>query len=80
MLGERIDAKLRDYLEWWHGKPDNPESQVAYYRCLGCRGLVTWNGIRKGGCNCGTSNKVRGAILKWHEKVRLLMMPWSYRA
>lgn len=80
MFGEWVDAKLRAYLESWHGAPDDPMHQVAYHRCLGCHKLVTWRSIRNGGCPCGMSNKVRGAVLRPLEKLRLLLAPWSYRA
>lgn len=79
MFGESVDAKIRGYLEYWHGTPDDPEHQVPYYRCLGCHKLVTWKSIRKGGCPCGMSNKIRPAVLQPWEKLRLLLAPWSYR-
>ena len=61
------------YLTYWHGRGE-PE-QHDYYRCHGCRRLVTWHAIRKGGCLCGLSNKLGPAVLTTWEKVRLLLLP-----
>lgn len=66
------------YLVRWHGRGD--AHQHDYYRCHGCRRIVTWHAIRKGGCTCGVSNKLSPARLRWHEKLRLLCLPfWCVR-
>ena len=64
------------WISYWHGHGDDA-TQWRYYRCDGCKGIVTWNDIALGGCDCGMSNKVRPAALTRVEKVRILVLPWS---
>lgn len=71
-----IEQPIKRYLEWVHGAPGSPERQWMFYRCEGCKGIVNWKQIAKGGCDCGLSNRIRGARLRWHEKLRLLVAPW----
>ena len=64
------------YLTYWHGYGGDT-GQWRYYRCEGCRHIVTWNDIAIGGCACGISNKLRPAVLTRMEKTRILILPWS---
>ena len=70
-----IENKISGYLDFWHGSGGN--NQVRYYRCEGCRNLVTWHSIRKGGCNCGLSPKIRPAVMSFCDKAKCLLVPWS---
>ena len=72
MVGEKL---LKRRLDKWHGVPD-AAYQYAYYRCLGCRALVTWAAIKKGGCYCGESNRLAPARLTRWEMIRLTLFPW----
>ncbi len=65
---------LERWLRWWHGR--GTATQDPYFRCHGCRRIVTWVAIRQGGCTCQLSNKLSPAALRWHERVRLVVMPW----
>lgn len=76
MIGA-IENPIKRYLAHFHGAPADPSRQYAYYRCECCRGLVTWNQIRAGGCKCGTGSRIRAAHLSFGEKVRMLLCPWS---
>lgn len=67
---------VRPWLEWWHGKKDAPH-QHEYYRCRGCRRIVTWNMIHKGGCDCDTARELVPAKLTFMEEWRVLVMPWT---
>ncbi len=64
------------WLNYWFGD-GFAETQYRFYRCDGCKGIVTWNDIKAGGCDCGTSIKIRPAVLTRAEKFRLLVLPWS---
>lgn len=57
----------------WHGRGEG--DQAEYYRCRGCRRIITWRAIQKGGCDCG-SRHLSPARLAWWEKVRLVLLPW----
>ena len=81
MIGTRIqrwkqplDNVVIRYLTSWHGRGE--PHQHEYYRCHGCKSIVTWKAIRKGGCLCGLSHKLGPAVLTWWEKTRLIMTPW----
>ena len=67
-----------NYLERRHGKPD-ADYQYQFYRCAGCTGLVTWNMIKRGGCNCFSSNQLRPTYPSMLERIRLLVLPWTVR-
>ena len=69
-----VEQRLEAYLARWHGRGE-PE-QYPYYRCRGCRHLVTWNQIRRGGCDCQISNQLTPAQVRWWECGRLLLLPW----
>jgi hypothetical protein len=68
-----ITPVLVQWMLYWHGRGE--AHQQDYYRCRGCRKLVTWRHIRTGGCACGTSNQVSPALLTRWEKVRLILFP-----
>lgn len=70
--------RLEQYLASWHGRGDAPY-QFQYYRCHGCHRLISWNQIRKGGCDCGTSNKLSPTNIRFWEKAQLLLTPWRWR-
>lgn len=68
-----MERLLLRYLTWMHGRGE--AHQHDYYRCNGCRRIVTWHAIRKGGCTCG-ENRMRATYLQWWEKLRLILFPW----
>ncbi len=69
---------LERWLRWWHGR--GMAEQDPYFRCHGCRRIVTWKAIAQGGCTCKLSNKLSPAALRWDERVRLLVLPfWCVR-
>jgi len=72
-----VEPPLARWLQAWHGQ--GAPHQADYYRCHGCRRLVTHVVIRQGGCDCGMSNKLSPAVLRWQDKVRLLCLPWTLR-
>lgn len=74
---ETVEQPIKRYLDYWHGAPVDPVRQRQFYRCDGCHRLVTWHRIREGGCLCGIGSRVRTASLRWHEKVRLIVFPWT---
>ena len=67
---------LRPWMEWWHGRKDAPH-QHLYYRCRGCRQVVTWNTIHKGGCSCDMARELVPARLSFTEELRIVMAPWT---
>lgn len=69
---ERLATK---HLDYWHGIGE--AHQYRYYRCVGCRQLITHKRIHKGGCGCGLSNEVRPAVLTLSDKARCLFLPWT---
>ena len=64
----------RRWLRAWHGTGD--VHQYEFFRCQGCRRLVTFHHISTGGCACRESSKVSPAALRWGDKTRLLYLPW----
>ena len=70
-----IETWLTRWLISWHGSGE--AHQYMFYRCHGCRSLLTWRRIRAGGCACRISNKVSPAVLAWREKARALVLPWT---
>ena len=72
-----VEVKLQEWLNYWHGQGE--PWQYRYYRCHGCQGIVTQKMIEHGGCWCGTSKKVSPAPLRFREKVKLLLIPWTFR-
>lgn len=72
-----LERRLEAYLAGWHGRGE--AHQYSYYRCLGCRRLVSWNQIRRGGCDCGMSNKLSPTNVRWWETAQLLLTPWRWR-
>lgn len=67
----------RRWLAYWHGR--GAPHQHEYFRCEGCRRLVTWRRIHAGGCRCRSSIKLRPAMLSRADKARLLWAPWTVR-
>lgn len=73
-----VEPCLDRWLVWWHGRGE--AHQYQYYRCHGCRWLVSWHAIRKGGCTCGVSTRLSPARLTSWEMVRLVVLPfWGVR-
>ena len=75
MLGESL---LDRWLTYWHGQ--GTDEQWRYYRCHGCRRLVSWHAIRKGGCTCGLSNKlspIGPPLLSRWRIAALVFFPWA---
>ena len=70
-----IEVFGRPWLVWWHGEGE--AHQYQFYRCHGCRAIVTHRHIRAGGCRCHESVKISPAKLRTGEKVRLLLLPWT---
>ena len=70
-----IDPIGRRWLAYWHGEGE--AHQYQFYRCHGCRRMVTYHIIRSGGCRCFESAKVSPTKLSVVDKVRLLYVPWS---
>jgi len=68
------DAIGGRWLRWWHGEGE--AHQYQFYRCHGCRALVTWHQIRAGGCPCHESSKISPTHLRLGAKARLLFLPW----
>ncbi len=69
-----LDRALYAWLVHWHGRGE--PSQHDYYRCHGCRRVVTWRAIKTGGCRCDLSHKLSPARLSWWDKTRLVLLPW----
>jgi hypothetical protein len=72
----RFNMAIQRWLNRWHGLGFGPD-QWRYYRCEGCRNIVTWNTIKLGGCFCGISNKIRPASLTRWEMAKCLFFPWT---
>lgn len=70
-----IDATLGRWLVYWHGASLPHEYQ--FYRCKGCRSIVTRRHIHTGGCPCQESSQISPAMLRRGEKVRLVLLPWT---
>lgn len=68
-----VEKHLFNRLVYYHGRGD--PHQHDYYRCQGCRRIVTWHAIRRGGCPCELSNKLSPALLSRWEKARLVLFP-----
>jgi hypothetical protein len=64
---------IRAWLVKWHGEGE--EYQHDFYRCDGCKKLISWKKIRAGGCRCG-SYRMRPAFATLFEKVKILVTPW----
>lgn len=72
-----VDRLARTWLDRHHGLTREAH-QYDFYRCLGCRRVVTWRRIKAGGCGCGSA-RISPAILTRLEKVRLLCLPWQFQ-
>ena len=70
-----VHPVARRWISYWHGRGE--AHQFDYYRCESCRGIVTHARIRDGGCGCGAF-RLRPARLRWHERLRLLYLPWHW--
>ena len=75
ILPKIVERWMIRYLDYWHGKGE--DHQYHYYRCDGCRKLVTWKMIAEGGCPCGLSNRLRPAVIRLRDKVKLLLFPFT---
>ena len=75
--GNHLELWVQRWLNYWHGQGE--AWQYRYYRCHGCRQVVTQHAIELGGCNCGLSKKVSPARLLFGDKVKLLCVPWTFR-
>lgn len=65
---------LGKWITYWHGSGD--ANQHLFYRCLACRGIVTWKAIQQGGCSCGHS-KVSPTNPSFLEELRIIFAPWT---
>lgn len=70
-----MERLLGWWLVYWHGEGE--PHQYQFYRCHGCRNIVTHRLIVTGGCPCEESSKISPAKLRLGEKARLLLMPWT---
>lgn len=74
----RVATLLLRWLTYWHGVGD--VHQYRYYRCQGCRRIVTHKAIAQGGCICGLSTRLspyHPPQMRWWTVLRLLVFPWS---
>ena len=72
-LPEKI---FRPYMEYMHGKR-KASHQYDFYRCCGCRGILNWKKLNRGGCDCDTGNKIKPAKLTKWEMFKILVLPWT---
>lgn len=72
-----LETWAQEWLNYWHGQGE--PWQYRYYRCHGCHGIVTQKAIDAGGCLCGLSKKVSPGLLRFRDKVKLLLLPWTFR-
>lgn len=70
-----VQPPLIRWVHYWYGKPDDATIQVFFYRCERCRGVVSWNMIRAGGCCPGA--RIGPAVLTFLEEVKILFMVWQ---
>ena len=70
-----VERLAHQWMAYWHGAGD--PHQYRYHRCKGCHTLLTWNAIRKGGCDCNIDKHIVPAKLSFAEKFRILVMPWT---
>lgn len=73
-----FEAPLLRWLERWHGHPEPWQAQ--FYRCQGCRRVVTHSAIARGGCGCRLPGcgRVNPTALWRREKLAVLLLPWLY--
>jgi hypothetical protein len=69
-----LERLAHRWFTYWHG--EGAPHQYRYYRCKGCAALITWNTIRKGGCECDLEKKLVPAKLSLVEKFKILVLPW----
>lgn len=72
---ELVRLLVMRWLAYWHGVPAEPH-QFHYYRCRGCHAVLSWAGLRKGNCPCGTSTQFSPARLSRWEEFRMILFPW----
>ena len=77
IAGTQGAVKRDRWLDYWHGIPDIPDCR--YLRCEGCRHLVTWHQIHRGGCRCLEGKKLRPARLTVWELIKVNFLPWTVR-
>jgi hypothetical protein len=70
-----MEQRLEPWLYWWHGRPAE-DHQFLYYRCRGCRRLVSWHGIRKGGCPCKLDPRLAPVGMTLRLMLRVVLVPW----
>lgn len=68
-----LEKKIRAYFIRWHG--EGGPNQYDFYRCEGCKSLLTWQIIRSGGCACG-SPRLKPTNPTFFELVKVLVFPW----
>jgi len=73
-MNQYIEKLLRRRFIRLHG--EGAEHQADVYRCANCAGLVTWKRIQAGDVCC--SGRLTPTNPKFHEKIRLLVAPWSF--
>lgn len=74
-----LEPPLARWLVLWHGEGEPHQAQ--FYRCQGCKGVVTHAMIRaSGGCRCRLPGcgKVNPTALRLREKAGVLCAPWAY--
>jgi len=69
-----LEPGLRRWLVWWYG--EGHAEQELFYRCEGCRRLISWSAIRQGGCVCGISHKISTTYVTRWERLKLIVTPW----
>lgn len=70
-----LEAWGRAWIRYWHGLGE--PHQFEFYRCKGCRRVISWKRIRSGGCDCDGSRHLTPARLSAFEKARILVLPWT---
>jgi len=54
--------------------------QFPFYRCQGCRGVITWMHIKTGtGCSKCGGGRVNPTNLSLFEEIRVIFFPWTFR-
>ena len=73
-----FESPLARWLALWHGQPEPWQHQ--FFRCQGCRSVVTHAAIRAGGCPCRQPGcgRVSPTALRLREKAFVLLLPWCY--
>lgn len=67
---------LRKWFVYNHGEGEIHQADL--YRCHICKALITFNMIRKGGCQ-KCFGKLSPTRPSFREAFQLLVMPWMFR-